>query len=95
MDFSDFFADMAIIGGEKRGWRSYFVIFTLIVGLGLGTYIGFQSDGLAYALGYGLIGGFFGWIGGVVLLGMMRFALIFVPLFLAALAIAWLTGYLG
>ena len=95
MDFGDFISDMAMVGGERRGWRSNFVILVLIAGCGLGAYLGFQSGGVFQAIGYGLLGGFFGWISGVFLLGIFRFALIFVPLFILALGAAWLFGGLG
>jgi hypothetical protein len=88
----DFFSDMFDFGGQGRGWRSGFAILGLLIGAGVGAYLGWSSGGFLAALGGVGTGGLIGWVVGVFLRGVFFYLVIFLICLAGVFGWEWLTG---
>lgn len=91
-DFSDFLGGMLEVGSSGRRWRSWWAIGGLILGAGVGGWIGYESSGVPGALGGLATGGFLGWILSLLLNGFLRFIVLFLILFAVVMGFQWMTG---
>ncbi len=90
----DFLANMMEFGSSKNGWRSPWAIIGLVLGLGIGVYLGWTTGGFVAAITSGATGAFLGWALFLFLKGFMRFIAIFILFGAAILFWYWLTGKL-
>lgn len=80
------------LGADGRGWRSGWAIFCLLLGAGVGVYLGWTGGGFVAALtGLGT-GALIGWAAGVFLRGLARFLVLFAICLAAVLGWTWITG---
>lgn len=93
MPLSDFFADMTMFGADgKRGFKSRTALVCLVLGAGIGAYLGYTLSGVAYGIGGAALGAFCGWLFGFMLRGLFVFALLFLVALAGGLGWQWLTG---
>lgn len=96
MPFADFFSDMTMIGADgKRGIFSRVALVGLVLGAGVGGYLGYLTGGVVQAMGGVALGAFLGWVLGLALRGFAVFLVIFAVILAATLGWKWVTGGLG
>lgn len=94
MDLGEFFGDLMDVGSQKGGWKSWWAIFCLVLGAGVGGWVGYASTGVLWAFGGAAIGGFLGWVLGVMLKGVFRIAAFVIVFTVIIVGFQWMTGTL-
>ena len=89
----DFFSDLGWFGAEgPRFLRRPLAILGVLIGAGVGAYLGYTSSGILAGIGGFFTGAFIGFGLSMILAG----ALLFLAIFLVAVAVTvgwqWLTG---
>lgn len=90
MDWFDGFGQM---GAEGPRWLSRpLAILGILIGAGVGSFLGYGSGGVIGAIGGFLTGGFIGWGLSMILAGFLFFLVIFALVLVVTFGWTWLTG---
>ncbi len=81
--------------GGPRWLNRIFGALGILVGAGIGAWLGWTSSGFVQATGGFLVGGFVGWGAGVLLSGFLFFVFIFLIVLAGVFGWQWLTGGFG
>ncbi len=94
MPLEDFFGDLLTAGSDGKGWRSFWALLGLGLGVIVGGYIGYQTS-FVTAIGSAAMGGFVGWVLGVALKGLFRIVALMIVFIAIIAGWYWLTGRFG